>query len=257
MMRLILKKKTTIFFFSNIGHVFHHNLKNNDISSFLFFLFLIFRIMAVLSPRICLVSGCQYYENEGCYGTCSLHSKYKGIKIISFCRPNLPKEVLNLIWEFFYIDHESLLSDEEIMEYIGAEKYVEPSHIDELVHWFQHTNQIPFIHCDNIIRAFQLLRLPPKKFVLRTHDAIRMMRAIHERHDSRYLHYTKIAFEKVFVLLTAHNAALPNDLFPIGKCYFEGRTCKKWMSREQIQKNLQYNSSNVGWTGWRIGLLLW
>ena len=189
-----------------------------------------------MSSARCLVTGCRFFSNDGCYGTCSAHSTYKPVKIISIVCKKLPKEVLDLIWDYYYVDNQLCLSDQDIKTIMGSSRFVDTDKVNELVYRFSNAT-MPYIHCDNMARALQYLSINGRKKFL-TSDAIRIMDAIISRNNHEH---TVISFQKVLVLLNFHSATLPNDLFSVGKCYFGGRLCKQSMSADQIVTNLQHN----------------
>lgn len=169
----------------------------------------------------CLVNGCVFYANDGCFGTCSEHSIYKPVKILSFLRPRLPRDILDIIWEFSKNNKAVPISDDEIITRLGIDAeqiLVGRELIEERLLWLQH-HDLPYLHCDNIQAGLDALQLPQNK-KLRREDAIRLMTVIDQRNPS---HFTRLAMEKAVVIKTLHRAALPADVFPIGLCYHGGK----------------------------------
>lgn len=187
----------------------------------------------------CNVEKCPFFANEDYFGSCSYHSRYKPIKIISILYPNVPTDILNLIWDFYYIDPKLMITDQDLNTLMGSHRFVNKSKVDELIYRFSNTT-LPYIHCDNIKKAFEYLSIDKDKRFY-NQDAILIMNVLLNRN---YAH-TNIAFQKILVLMTIHSANLPNELFSVGKCYYIGRSCKKSMSKEQILKNLIYNDSLI------------
>lgn len=168
----------------------------------------------------CSVDQCAFFANEGCYGTCSQHSVYKPVKILSLLKPKLPKDVLDVIWEFSRKRVVAPLADNEILSALGRtaeEVFVGQELIGERLLWLQNRD-LPYLHCDDIRGALHVLQLPVNRKIRRD-DAVRLMAAIDQRNPQRY---SRIALEKAIVIKTLNSAALPGEVFAIGLCYHGG-----------------------------------
>lgn len=181
----------------------------------------------------CHVLNCPYYANEGCYGACSEHSKYKAIKIIAIKKPELPKEILNLFWEFYHV-HSVAMTDDQIVARLGLNAddiLVDTETVNERAVWLRH-HHLPFLHCDNIEGALDVLSLPHEKR-LRADDAQKLMVMIDLRHPSRW---TRIALEKAIVMRTLNRGSLPRDMFSVGLCYYDRPMCMSNMSITMLRQ---------------------
>jgi hypothetical protein len=158
--------------------------------------------------------------------------------MIQIIFPSLPVDILNIIWEYHYVDPNLPISEKDMTRLVGHDRFVDKQKVSELIHRFSNMN-IPYMHCDNLARALSYLS-PGYSQKFYNSDAVEIMNVIMNQDIH---HHTIIAFQKVFVLLTLNSTDLPNELFGIGKCYYGGRLCKRSMSDEQILKNLKYNDS--------------
>lgn len=182
---------------------------------------------------LCHVDACPFYANEGCYGTCSRHSIYKAVKILAIRWPALPKDVLNLVWDFSQTESVPMKDDDILAKLgLGKDVLIEPRSVDERALWFRHTHHLPVLHCDNIRHAMEILNLPADRF-LRSEDAQKLMIAIDLRNPERG---TRIAMEKAIVIKTLHRAALPMEMFSVGLCYYGRPLCVSTMHMDTIRE---------------------
>jgi len=201
----------------------------------------------------CITAGCPFFANEGCYGTCSLHSIYKPVKILSFMKPLLPKEVLDLIFKMSYDPTPMFLSDNQILAILGKtadDVFVDPDLVNERILWLRHHN-LPYLSCDDIHMASDLLQFPEEKF-LRVEDAERIMVEIDLRDP--FLHHSRIAVEKAVVLKTMHRGVLPRSMFPVGLCYHGAPGCTNKMSLECVRNIILRKGAGGGGGGGGGGL---
>jgi hypothetical protein len=153
--------------------------------------------------------------------------------MLSFLTPSLPKEVLKIIFKMSYDPKPAFLSENQILAILGRsanDVFVDSDLIDERILWLRHHN-LPFLGCDDIYTATNLLQFPEKKF-LRVEDAERIMVAIDLRHP---FHHSRIAMEKAVVIKTLHRGVLPKSIFSVGLCYHGAPACTNKMSFECVQ----------------------
>jgi hypothetical protein len=181
----------------------------------------------------CSVQDCVFFANEGCYGTCSRHSIYKPVKILSFMKPVLPKVILDFIFEMSHNPSPLYLRDNEIVAILGKrpeDVFVDPDLVQERVYWLEH-HDLPYMGCDAIEYAIGVLDFTEGKY-LRVEDAERIMVAIDLRDPNRY---PRIAMEKAVVIKTLHRGILPRSMFSVGLCYHGAPACTNKMSRECVR----------------------